>query len=29
MLQVKIIVEKHPDSYVAYPLTVKGRCRRG
>jgi predicted RNase H-like HicB family nuclease len=22
--QVKIIVEKHPDGYVAYPLGVKG-----
>jgi predicted RNase H-like HicB family nuclease len=24
MRQYKIIVEKHPDSYVAYPLGVKG-----
>jgi len=24
MRQVKIIVEKHPDEYVAYPLGVKG-----
>ncbi len=24
MRQVKIIVEKHPDGYVAYPLGVKG-----
>jgi len=22
--QIKIIVEKHPDGYVAYPLGVKG-----
>lgn len=22
--QVKVIVEKHPDGYVAYPLGVKG-----
>jgi predicted RNase H-like HicB family nuclease len=22
--QFKIIVEKHPDGYVAYPLSVKG-----
>lgn len=22
--QVKIIVEKHPDGYVAYPLGIKG-----
>jgi len=22
--QVKLIVEKHPDGYVAYPLGVKG-----
>jgi len=22
--QVKIIVEKHPDGYVAYPLGLKG-----
>ncbi len=22
--QLKIIVEKHPDSYVAYPLGLKG-----
>lgn len=24
MEQVKIIVEKHPDGYVAYPLGLKG-----
>jgi predicted RNase H-like HicB family nuclease len=24
MRQYKIIVEKHPDSYVAYPLGIKG-----
>ena len=24
MRKVKIIVEKHPDGYVAYPLGVKG-----
>ncbi len=24
MNQIKIIVEKHPDGYVAYPLGVKG-----
>ena len=24
MRQYKIIVEKHPDSYVAYPLGLKG-----
>ena len=24
MKQVKIIVEKHPDGYVAYPLGMKG-----
>lgn len=24
MRQVKIVVEKHPDGYVAYPLGVKG-----
>ena len=23
---VKIIVEKHPDTYVAYPLGIKGSC---
>ena len=22
--QIKVIVEKHPDGYVAYPLGVKG-----
>ena len=22
--QIKIIVEKHPDGYVAYPLGIKG-----
>jgi len=22
--QIKIIVEKHPDGYVAYPLGLKG-----
>ena len=24
MKQFKIIVEKHPDGYVAYPLGLKG-----
>lgn len=24
MRQVKIIIEKHPDGYVAYPLGVQG-----
>lgn len=24
MKQVKIIVEKHPDGYAAYPLGIKG-----
>jgi len=24
MRQIKIILEKHPDGYVAYPLGVKG-----
>ncbi|OGV82303.1 MAG: hypothetical protein A3K19_25080 [Lentisphaerae bacterium RIFOXYB12_FULL_65_16] len=24
MRQIKIIVEKHPDTYVAYPLGIKG-----
>jgi len=24
MQQIKIIVEKHPDGYVAYPLGVRG-----
>ena len=24
MKTVKIVVEKHPDGYVAYPLGVKG-----
>lgn len=24
MRQFKIIVEKHPDSYIAYPLGLKG-----
>lgn len=24
MRQIKIIVEKHPDGYVAYPLALKG-----
>jgi len=24
MTQVKIIVEKHPDGYIAYPLGLKG-----
>jgi predicted RNase H-like HicB family nuclease len=23
-MQIKIIIEKHPDSYVAYPLGLKG-----
>lgn len=22
--QIKVVVEKHPDGYVAYPLGVKG-----
>lgn len=22
--QIKIVVEKHPDTYVAYPLGIKG-----
>ena len=22
--QIKIVVEKHPDGYVAYPLGIKG-----
>lgn len=22
--QIKVIVEKHPDAYVAYPLGIKG-----
>ncbi|HPO07171.1 MAG TPA: type II toxin-antitoxin system HicB family antitoxin [bacterium] len=26
MRQFKIIVEKHPDGYVAYPLGLKGVC---
>jgi len=26
MTQFKIIVEKHPDGYVAYPLGLKGVC---
>ena len=25
MTQLKIIVEKHPDGYVAYPLGCKGK----
>ena len=24
MKQIKIVVEKHPDGYVAYPLGIKG-----
>ena len=24
MRQIKVIVEKHPDGYVAYPLGIKG-----
>jgi len=24
MKAVKIVVEKHPDAYVAYPLGIKG-----
>ncbi len=24
MKRIKIIIEKHPDGYVAYPLGVKG-----
>jgi predicted RNase H-like HicB family nuclease len=24
MLKYKVIVEKHPDGYVAYPLGIKG-----
>ena len=24
MKQIKIVVEKHPDTYVAYPLGIKG-----
>lgn len=24
MKQIKIIVEKHPDGYIAYPLGLKG-----
>lgn len=24
VMQIKIIVEKHPDGYVAYPLGIKG-----
>lgn len=24
MRQIKIIVEKHPDGYIAYPLGLKG-----
>ncbi|MBN1461547.1 MAG: type II toxin-antitoxin system HicB family antitoxin [Armatimonadetes bacterium] len=26
MAQFKVIVEKHPDGYVAYPLGLKGVC---
>jgi len=26
MTQVKVIVEKHADGYVAYPLGLKGVC---
>ena len=24
MKQVKVIIEKHPDGYVAYPVGIKG-----
>lgn len=24
MRQIKIVIEKHPDGYVAYPLSLKG-----
>jgi predicted RNase H-like HicB family nuclease len=24
MKQLKIVIEKHPDTYVAYPLGIKG-----
>lgn len=24
MTQIKVIVEKHPDGYIAYPLGLKG-----
>lgn len=24
MKQIKVVVEKHPDGYVAYPLGLKG-----
>ncbi len=24
MRQIKIIVEKHPDTYMAYPIGLKG-----
>lgn len=24
MRQIKVVVEKHPDGYVAYPLGIKG-----
>ena len=24
MTEIKLIVEKHPDGYIAYPLGVKG-----
>jgi len=24
MKQYKIVIEKHPDGYVAYPLGIKG-----
>ena len=24
--QIKYIVEKHPDTYIAYPLGIKGAC---
>lgn len=27
--RVKVIVEKHPDGYVAYPLGVKGVVGQG
>jgi len=26
MSELKVIVEKHPDGYVAYPLGMKGVC---
>ena len=29
VIQIKVIVEKHPDGYVAYPLGVKGAVPEG